>query len=80
MHAFRQTNDFFLSHSAMHVSLVCSQRELMQASCSSYNSLTSSKLFKHQVEFVLLFKELHQLQDVASEKEKKHHEPEVTDI
>lgn len=47
----------------------------MPASCSSYNSLTSSKLFKHQVEFVFLFKELHQLQDVTSEKKKKHCEP-----
>lgn len=34
-------------------------------------SLTSSKLFKHQVELVFLFKELHQLQDVASEKKEK---------
>lgn len=34
------------------------------------NSLTSSELFKHQVEFVFLFKELHQLQDVTSEKKK----------
>lgn len=41
---------------------------MMQGSCSSYNSPTSSKLFKHQVEFVFLFKELHQLQDIASGK------------
>lgn len=45
-------------------------KDLMQASCSSYNSPTSSKLLKHQVEFVFLFKELHQLQDVTTEKEK----------
>ncbi len=44
----------------------CLKRDLMHS-----NSLTSSELFKHQVEFVFLFKELHQLQDVASEKGKK---------
>lgn len=43
----------------------------MQASCRSRYSLTSSKLFKHQVEFVFLFKELHQFQDVTIEKIKQ---------
>ena len=39
----------------------------------TYNSnylLTSSKLFKHQVEFVFLFKELHQLKDITKKGEK----------
>lgn len=35
-------------------------------------ALTSSKLFKHQVKFVFLFKELHQLQDVTADKEKRY--------
>lgn len=52
----------------------------MWAYCNSYNSPTSSKLFKHQVEFVLLFKELHQFQDVPSEKKKKSLNLTETDI
>lgn len=45
-----------------------------------YNSPTSSELFKHQVEFVFLLEELHQLQDVPAEKQgnKKHRESDVS--
>lgn len=41
-------------------------------------ALTSSKLLKHQVEFVFLLKELHQFQDVTVERVKS--EPEGTQV
>lgn len=53
--------------------LVNKQGNLIQTSCCccSCYSLTSPELLKHQVEFVFLFKELNQLQDVTTKRIKK---------
>lgn len=56
---------------ALQECLKINKRDLKQAPCRSHKSLTSSELFKHQVELVFLFKELHQLQDVTLEKGKQ---------
>lgn len=53
--------------------LVNKQGNWIQTSCCwcSCCSLTSPELLKHQVEFVFLFKELDQLQDVTTKRIKK---------